>query len=157
MKFDTGALKKDINSYLNTFAKTYVTEAIKSVEEEANNCVMYFYADYKPEVYQRTFQFLDNSVTSKTWKTKGGYSGYVNLMSDVINDEDKYFYGDSIYTDYEIREENWNGRRFKGDSTSPSPLFYLMEFFNKKNFNNEAIEKAKFIARNQKYSCIKKG
>ena len=155
MKFDTRALKNDINSYLNTFAQTYVEDAIRRVEEKANNCVAYFYYDFKPEVYQRTFQFLDNSVTSKTYKNKDSYSGYVDLMSDVVND--KYIYGDPILTDYEIREENWNGGRFKGDSTNPSPLFYLMEFFNKRKFNNNAINKAKRIARKNEYSCIKQG
>lgn len=155
MKFDTRVLKKDINSYLNTFAKTYVTEAIKELEDKANECVAYFYDDYEPVIYQRTFQFLDNSVTSETWKIKGGYAGYVDLMSDVSGGN--MIYVSNEFTDEVIREENWNGRRFKGDSTNPSPLFYLMEFFNNKNFNNDAIEKAKFIARNQKYSCIKKG
>ena len=137
MKFDTRALKNDINSYMKTFAQTYVDDAIRRVEEKANNYVAYFYDDFKPEVYQRTFQFLDNAVTSETWKNKDSYSGYVNLMSDVVND--KYIYGDPILTDYEIREENWNGGRFKGDSTNPSPLFYLMKFFNKRKFNNNAI------------------
>ena len=155
MKFDTRALKNDINSYLNTFAQTYVEDAIRRVEEKTNNCVAYFYDDFKPEVYQRTFQFLDNSVTSETYKNKDSYSGYVDLMSDVVND--KYIYGDPILTDYEIREENWNGGRFKGDSTNPSPLFYLMEFFNKRKFNNNAINKAKRIARKNEYSCIKQG
>ena len=155
MKFDTRALKNDINSYLNTFAQTYVEDAIRRVEEKANNCVAYFYDDFKPEVYQRTFQLLDNSVTSETYKNKDSYSGYVDLMSDVVND--KYIYGDPILTDYEIREENWNGGRFKGDSTNPSPLFYLMEFFNKRKFNNNAINKAKRIARKNEYSCIKQG
>ena len=155
MKFDTRALKNDINSYMKTFAQTYVDDAIRRVEEKANNYVAYFYDDFKPEVYQRTFQFLDNTVTSETWKNKDSYSGYVNLMSDVVND--KYIYGDPILTDYEIREENWNGGRFKGDSTNPSPLFYLMEFFNKRKFNNNAINKAKRIARKNEYSCIKQG
>lgn len=155
MKFDTRALKKDINLYLNTFAKTYVTEAIRELENKANECVAYFYDDYEPVIYQRTFQFLDNGVTSKTWKTKGGYAGYVDLMSDVSG-------GNMIYvsdelTDEAIREENWCGGRFKAKETSPSPVFYLMDFYYGKNFNNSAIEKAKFIARNQPYSCIKKG
>ena len=35
MKFDTRALKNDINSYLNTFAQTYVEDAIRRVEEKA--------------------------------------------------------------------------------------------------------------------------
>ena len=155
MKFDTRALKNDINSYMKTFAQTYVDDAIMRVEEKANNYVAYFYNNFKTEVYQRTFQFLDNTVTSENWKNKDSYSGYVNLMSDVVND--KYIYGDPILTDYEIREENWNGGRFKGDSTNPSPLFYLMEFFNKRKFNNNAINKAKRIARKNEYSCIKQG
>ena len=155
MKFNCGLLKKDINKYARSFAKAYVPDVVKQLEIEAKNCAMYFYSTYEPDYYERTYQFLDNSVTSKTWAIKGGYSGYVDLNSDISNGSLSYVPHGIPYE--VIREENWNGNRITADSTSPSPISFLESFYNNKGFNNnDAIEKAKSIARNQGYSCIKK-
>ena len=83
MKFNANALKKDINLYMRTFGEAYIKDAVKQIENEAKNCVMYFYSTYSPKIYDRTYQFLDNSVTSKVWKSKGSFSGYIDLMSDI--------------------------------------------------------------------------
>ena len=158
MKFNANALKKDINLYMRTFAQTYVTKAIKQLETYARDCVNYFYNDYNPLVYKRTYSFLNNSVRSKINKLGNGtgYSGYVDLMSDVSGGNE--IYGSNELTDEAIREENWNGGRFnKAPTTDPSPVFYLMDFYYSKQYNNPAIMEARRIARNQSYSCIKKG
>ena len=143
---------------MRTFAQTYVTKAIKQLETYARDCVNYFYNDYNPLVYKRTYSFLNNSVSSKINKLGNGtgYSGYVDLMSDVSGGNE--IYGSNGLTDEAIREENWNGGRFnKAPTTDPSPVFYLMDFYYSKQFNNPAIMEARRIARNQSYSCIKKG
>ena len=143
---------------MRTFAQTYVTKAIKQLETYARDCVNYFYNDYNPLVYKRTYSFLNNSVSSKINKLGNGtgYSGYVDLMSDVSGGNE--IYGSNELTDEAIREENWNGGRFnKAPTTDPSPVFYLMDFYYSKQFNNPAIMEARRIARNQSYSCIKKG
>ena len=154
MKFNANALKKDINLYMRTFGEAYIKDAVKQIENEAKNCVMYFYSTYTPKVYDRTYQFLDNSVTSKVWKSKGSFSGYIDLMSDITGGN--MIYLSSELSDIEIRGANWNGYRYNADDTSPSPLYYLYDFFDNGKFNNSAIKKAMNIARNQKYSCIKK-
>ena len=155
MKFDTSALKKDINLYMRTFGEAYIKDAVKQIENEAKNCVMYFYSTYTPKVYDRTYQFLDNSVTSEVWKSKDSFSGYIDFMSDITGGN--MIYGSSELSDVQIRGANWNGYRYNADDTSPSPLYYLYDFFDNGKFNNSAIRKAMSIARNQSYSCIKKG
>ena len=122
MKFNTKALKKDINLYMRTFGEAYIKDAVKQIENEAKNCVMYFYSTYTPKVYDRTYQFLDNSVTSKVWKSKCSLSGYIDLMSDITGGN--MIYGSSELSDIEIRGANWNGYRYNADNTSPSPLYY---------------------------------
>lgn len=157
MKFNTNALKKDINLYMRTFAQVYINKAIKLLETYARDCVTYFYNDYNPLVYKRTYSFFDNSVSSKISKLGNGtgYSGYVDLMSDVSGGNE--IYKSNELTDEAIREENWTGGRFnKAPTTNPSPVFYLMDFYYSKQFNNPAIMEARRIARNQSYSCIKK-
>ena len=150
MKFNTNALKKDINLYMRTFAEAYIKDAVKQIENEAKNCVMYFYSTYTPKVYDRTYQFLDNSVTSEVWKSKDSFSGYIDLMSDITGG--KMIYLSAELSDIEIRGANWNGYRYSADDTSPSPLYYLYDFFDNGKFNNSAIRKAMSIARNQSYS-----
>ena len=155
MKFNSSLLKKDINLYMRTFGEAYVTEAIDEIENTAKNCVMYFYDSYKPKAYDRTYQFLDNSITSKTWKIKDGFSGYVDIMSDITGG--KMIYGDYELSDDEIRETNWNGVRYNVDEVIiPSPMYYLSKFYKCKEFNHGAISKAKRIARSKNYSCINK-
>ena len=156
VKFNKIGLKKDINLYLRTFAEAYVKKAIKQVETYARDCVTYFYNSYEPDYYKRTYSFFDNSVTSKIKKLGNGtgYSGYVDLMSDI---SDGYgLYNGKTLTDEEIRSESWCGVRGDAPETSPSPAFELMDFYYSKQFNNPAIMEARRIARNQSYSCIKR-
>ena len=46
MKFNGSLLKKDINLYMRTFGEAYIKDAVKQIENEAKNCVMYFYSTY---------------------------------------------------------------------------------------------------------------
>lgn len=157
MKFNIGALQKDINNYCHTFASVFVDTAIKDLKKEADNCVAYFYSDYKPIAYDRTFDFLDNSVESHVIKGKRRtYTGWVDLLSNV--DGGNYIYSNDSMSDIQIRMRSWLG--IHGESSiaisEPSPLDYLMYFYYGRKFENNAITKAKTIANSQKFTCLKK-
>ena len=157
MKFDGTGLKKDIDKYYYTFASTFVKEAIDSLEQEAKNCVMYFYTDYEPTQYLRTYNFLDNAVESysKIIKSSNTYHGKIDLLNDV--DEGNSIYLDEFKNDLQIRKEAWMGTHGAARYvTSPSPFSYLMDFYNSKNFKNNAINIAKKIASSNKYTYLKK-
>ena len=155
MKFDSSGLSKDINNYMSTFASAFVTKAINKLENKAKSLVVYFY-EYKPETYERTYNFLENGVLSNVKTSKGSkiYEGEVYLLNDIYNEH--YVYDDDNLTDLEIRMESWEGRRGKGTPTSPSPLYYLMEFYNSGNFKKYALKDAKTKANSIQYKYLKK-
>lgn len=159
MKFDGTGLKKDIDKYYYTFASIFVKKAIDSLEQEAKNCVMYFYVDYEPTQYIRTYDFLDNTVKSyvDVKKSLNTYHGKVDLLNGV--DDGNSIYLDNSMSDVDIRKESWLGFHGNGVSipiTMPSPLSYLMDFYNSKKFKNDAINIAKQIASLNKYTYLKK-
>lgn len=156
MKFDTNGVAKDINNYMSTFASTFITKAINKLENKAKSLVVYFYTDYSPRVYEREYHFLYNPVDVEIniGKTAKIYEGRVNLLSNVY--QENYVYSDENMTDEEIRMESWEGLRGKGDPTSPSPLSYLMDFYNSGKFKRYALKDAKIAANSIQYKYLKK-
>ena len=155
MRFDGVGLRKDVDKYYKSLATSFVETAVDLLEKEARNCVMYFYNDYTPSRYQRTYNFLDDGVESNISKRE--YKGEVTLLNNV--DEGNYIYSDEFRTDIQIRKESWIGIHGMADHvTDPSPLRYLMDFYNSSNFRNTSIEKAKKIASSafNNYKYLKK-
>lgn len=156
MKFDSTGLAKDINNYMSTFASVFITKAMNKLENKAKSLVVYFYTDYSPRQYIRTYHFLDNAVEVEIniGKTAKIYEGKINLLSGVYSEH--YLYSDESMTDEEIRMESWEGLRGKGESTSPSPLSYLMDFYNGGKFKRYALKDAKTAANSIQYKYLKK-
>ena len=158
MRINSRALQKDVNTYFNAFASTFVKDSIEQLEKEANDYIAYFYNSYSPKKYDRTYDFLDNGVRSYVINKKGAklHTGWIDLLNDV--DGSNYIYSNESLSDREIRMRSWLG--IHGESsvkvTTPSPLDYLMYFYYGKKFENSAINKAKSSANSQKYTYLKK-
>lgn len=151
MKFDTVGLKRDIDKYYKSFIDAFIEDGTKLLEDEANTYIAYYYSDYKPDFYERTYDFLNNSV--KSYVNKNAHCGYVDLLNDIYDEH--YIYGGGI-TDIEIRRVSWIGFHGTGGYTIPSPFQYLMEFYYGNEFRNKAISKAKKIANSNSYTYLKK-
>lgn len=152
-KINKNAIKKDVEKYLKTFAKTYADEASKELTNAASNKIGQYYKDYTPKYYDRTDDLLKNSFSKYTHNNGRKYYGGVLINSEKMQS----YHNDKAYT---VAFNSWvegyhgdptgYGGKFEPIRTTP-PLNMLLDTFENKDFRNKIKAIASKKAKSQKY------
>lgn len=157
-------LRRDVEKYLKTYAKESSKYASKKLTEKAQYCMKYFYDDYSPKYYNRTYDLRDNSYSPYIHNNGNVYYGGVKISSDNMSPYYSSFskVNTSDYTDpIIIARLGWNGYHGNFEpvfepayDTTPTPLEILKEYFYSNEFYNDVQGYASRKAKEQNYKYL---
>lgn len=152
-------IRNDVEKYLKTYAKESSKYAAKKLTEKAQYCMEYFYNDYSPKYYDRTYDLRDNSYSLYIHNNGNVYYGGVKISSDNMSPYYSSFskVNTSDYTDpIIIAQLGWNGYHgnFEPVHTTPTPLEMLKEYFYSNEFHDDVKEYASKKAKEQSYKYL---
>lgn len=158
------AFKKDVYRYAQNYIRGAATEARRLMLEKTKTALQDWYADYKPKVYLRTNNLLNNSYRGVLRGSRWSWSGGVELSSEFMNDYYAITPGIYGYQKGETLDgvkdlvfeaaimEGKHGYKNTQKVSSPAPYSVLDEYFNSNEFLTAALAAGDRAAQSAHYN-----
>lgn len=93
-----------LNSAMEKYCYYLVDKVGQQVKEKIDEFIKYYYSEYSPEIYSRTWSFLNSVVKTEPQKINGGYRVEIYIDTSLVYKNGWTMLGTAIQAN-----EGWHG------------------------------------------------